>query len=134
MDNKLSAEKCAVLHQAAFGAKGWQPDTFLTLLAKPTHFVLGDEACFILWQQVADEAEILTLAVCPTHQKQGWGYRVLCAALKEMKREKIKKVHLEVAANNRAARALYKKSGFCENGLRAGYYGDSDALLMVLCL
>jgi ribosomal-protein-alanine N-acetyltransferase len=43
------------------------------------------------------------------------------------------KVHLEVAAGNTPARALYDTVGFTEAGRRRRYYSNGeDALLMVM--
>jgi ribosomal-protein-alanine N-acetyltransferase len=46
-----------------------------------------------------------------------------------------RRVFLEVAEDNRAARGLYSAQGFAGVGRRAGYYGaaagtDSDALIL----
>ena len=43
-------------------------------------------------------------------------------------------LHLEVRQSNQAARGLYRKLGFLEDGLRKGYYEEprEDAVLMTL--
>lgn len=138
MTDNLSPETLATIHKAAFGNNAWDTNAFATLLDKPTHFIYGDEHGFILWQEVAGEAEILTLAVVPLKQKQGRGFDILSAALGQMHKRQIQKVHLEVAAHNRAAQALYIKAGFVKNGRRAHYYskndsGENDAILMIFC-
>lgn len=143
MTKDLSPEILSALHKAAFApnkgskkgskkeSKNWSADEFTRLLKKPTHFVYGDEHGFILWQEVADEAEILTLAIAPLQQKKGRGYHILTSALRDMQARQIKTLHLEVASDNRAARRLYQKAGFHDNGVRPHYYGDTDAVLMV---
>jgi [ribosomal protein S18]-alanine N-acetyltransferase len=42
-------------------------------------------------------------------------------------RAEIKRLHLEVAADNNAAGALYTKAGFMPVGRRAGYYQRKGA-------
>ena len=46
----------------------------------------------------------------------------------------IKRWTLEVRAGNEAAKTLYDRFGFVENGIRKGYYDNpkEDAVLMVL--
>src|ERR671917_341067 len=45
-----------------------------------------------------------------------------------------RRVYLEVRPSNLAARALYDSLGFVQTGVRPGYYGDEDALLLTLDL
>ena len=91
---------------------------------------------------VADEAEILTLAVLPAARRQGLGSRLVAACLAEAGAAGAARLHLEVGAGNAAARALYVRAGFVEAGRRAGYYrgatggaiggatGREDAVIM----
>lgn len=75
---------------------------------------------------IAGEAEVLTLGVEPDHRGRGVGRRLLCALV-----EGCERAHLEVRADNRAACALYERSGFERVSVRSAYYGDGqDALLM----
>lgn len=82
---------------------------------------------------VADEAEILTIAVDPDHQRQGHGRGLLGQVLTAWWRRGVQRVVLEVRVDNRAARALYTRSGFTRVGLRPDYYADgTDALVLGL--
>ena len=77
---------------------------------------------------IDDEAEILTIAVDPAARRRGVGRALVEAALAGTRR-----AHLEVRADNGAARGLYEGLGFEVVGRRAGYYADGeDALLMAM--
>ena len=136
------AARLAAIHAEAFdrpGETSWSAAAFADLLGQPGVFAIDSADGFILMRAVADEAEILTLAVRPAARRQGEGGRlvgegVLAAAVGGAAR-----VFLEVAEDNAAARALYAGAGFAEAGRRPGYYagadgGRRDALLLVLNL
>lgn len=76
---------------------------------------------FILFQQVDDEVDILSLAVPPSNRGRGYG-ALLLRRLFESK----KKLFLEVAANNKSALRLYEKEGFIKTGLRPLYYKQGN--------
>ena len=87
-------------------------------------------AGMVMWRAIADEAEILTIAVLPPWRRQGLGERMLVAALTAIDQAGIQSVFLEVAENNPAGQHLYKKHGFTQVGRRSGYYKTVDALVM----
>ena len=73
---------------------------------------------------------ILTLGV--TAKREGIATGLLKAAIALLQGRDVATLHLEVAAPNAAARALYEKAGFTQAGLRRRYYADgSDALTLV---
>ena len=86
----------------------------------------------------ADEAEILSIAVAPDWQRSGLGTRLIEGLVRASKRGEAAQIFLEVAEDNKAARALYSKLGFTETGRRKGYYkrscGAVDALTLALKL
>ena len=90
---------------------------------------------FVLVRAVADEAEILTLAVAPTHRQRGIAAALLREAITVLRPGGTKTLFLEVAADNTAALALYAGAGFSPSGRRVGYYardeGNVDALMMM---
>lgn len=90
-------------------------------------------ACAIL-RIVADQAEILTVAVLPSARRQGLGGRLVQCCLAEAAVAGAVALHLEVARSNAAARAVYRAAGFAETGRRPRYYatpqGREDAVLM----
>ncbi|MDQ3924066.1 MAG: ribosomal protein S18-alanine N-acetyltransferase [Actinomycetota bacterium] len=79
---------------------------------------------------VADEAHITTLAVRPERRRQGFARALVEAALGDQGSADARRAYLEVRPSNLAARALYASLGFVGTGVRRGYYGDEDALLM----
>ncbi|MDY7095927.1 MAG: GNAT family N-acetyltransferase [Acidobacteriota bacterium] len=91
----------------------------------------GTGAGFALFRPLGEEAELLRIGVAPEHRQRGLGRCLLDAGLRRLARAGSRICHLEVAASNGAAIALYESSGFTLQGRRRGYYrGGSDALLM----
>ena len=92
------------------------------------HPVLG----YICFWPVADEFQLLNLAVHPDCRRQGLGRRLLTFLLTQAREKRILKIFLEVRPSNPAAIALYCALGFKTLYRRPGYYGPSgeDALVM----
>ncbi|MGF1608123.1 MAG: ribosomal protein S18-alanine N-acetyltransferase [Kiloniellales bacterium] len=130
----------AALHAACFPQQPWDEAAMTGLLASPGSFALlalrgGQPLGFALGRVMADEAEILSLGVLPERRRQGAG-RALAEALSGLAANLGARVlHLEVAADNAAAQALYRALGFEASGRRRRYYRDGpgpavDALLL----
>jgi ribosomal-protein-alanine N-acetyltransferase len=83
---------------------------------------------------VADEMHVMTLVVRPERRRRGFARALVEAALADPKSVGVRRIHLEVRPSNLAARGLYDSLGFVPSGVRTGYYGNEDALLMVLDL
>lgn len=120
-----SAQTLAELHASAFAAP-WTASAFGDLLAQHGVFAEAEAHGFILIRVVADEAEILTLAVRPEARGRGLGARLVQAAAVRAAEKGAARLFLEVAEDNAAARALYARCGFSEVGRRRGYYPSSD--------
>ena len=130
----ISPAALADLHAEAFDAP-WVAPSLSALLASPGVFAVEEDDGFILIRVVADEAEILTLAVRPEARRQGVGARLVQAAAGRAAGQGAARLFLEVAEDNAAARALYARCGFSEVGRRRGYYPSSgggriDALML----
>lgn len=82
---------------------------------------------FILFRTMADEGEILSLAVRQQSRRRGVASDFLTRTLIFMDNRHVKRVFLEVNAANRAAIAFYKRSGFRIIGVRRGYYASNKA-------
>lgn len=95
----------------------------------------------IVWT-VADETQVLELAVHPARRRRGAARALLSAALASSPAARAAsssafrsggRAVLEVASRNDAAISLYRSFGFEVDGIRKGYYRDGDdALLMSL--
>lgn len=133
------AERLAAIHAEAFIEAAWSADAFADLLGQAGVFAVDSADGFILMRVVADEAEILTLAVRPAARRVGQGSRLVGEGVVGAAARGAVRVFLEVAEDNVAARALYDRAGFAEAGRRPGYYAGADgarrdALLLVLNL
>jgi ribosomal-protein-alanine N-acetyltransferase len=136
--DREDAVALARVHALAFETP-WPPEAFTGLLDSPGVFALAavDEEVvgLILMQAIAGEAEVLTLAVAPTHQRRGAAGALLKAGLDLACTAGAESGFLEVAADNAAAIALYAGAEFTQVGRRAGYYARSggpavDALVL----
>ena len=129
----MKASEMAKIHAAAFAPeRGWHASEFETLLESPKVQSFVAHGGFALVQVVADEAELLTLAVDPMHQRNGVATELMKAWMTKVRATQ---AFLEVAADNSAAQALYHKHGFAVAGRRARYYrrpdgSAADAVLM----
>ena len=130
------AARLAALHATAFVAP-WDAAAFAALLGQDGVFVLEDPDGFILLRTVADEAEILTLAVRPDARRRGLGARLVREGGVAAAARGARRLFLEVAEGNAAALALYARAGFVGAGRRPGYYarpgGDREDALILAC-
>jgi ribosomal-protein-alanine N-acetyltransferase len=93
-------------------------------------------AAFLISRRVADEIEILDLAVAPGSRRQGIASRLVASALEEARNEGVQRAFLEVRASNSGAIEFYGGAGFRAIGSRKRYYTNppDDALLMTVDL
>ena len=86
---------------------------------------------FALAQFVADEAELLLIAVEHAVRRGGLGAALFKVVLGRAEAEGAAAIFLEVAEGNAGARAFYEGLGFAEVGRRRRYYRDGqDAVVM----
>lgn len=79
---------------------------------------------------VGDEAHVTNLLVAPELRRLGLGRRLMVALVDAAVVAGARHLTLEVRASNRAARALYARLGLAPVGIRPGYYGEEDALIL----
>ena len=87
---------------------------------------------FVIGRQVADEAEVLNLAVVPLARRKGQGGVLLNAVVSEFRARGVNRVYLEVRESNVAARAFYAKHGFSQTGKRLKYYRKPEEAAIVM--
>jgi [ribosomal protein S18]-alanine N-acetyltransferase len=111
----------------------WSATSLAAALAAPTTraLVSGEPPSgHVIYSVVADEGEILTLAVRPERRRGGLGRALVDGVVADWRASGVVAGWLEVRADNAGARALYAAAGFVPAGVRAGYYADGhDALV-----
>ncbi len=86
---------------------------------------------FWLGRIIADEAELLLIAVASDRRRCGLGRTLYSDFEGRCTQAGVTVIHLEVAESNTAARALYDGLGFEGVGRRAAYYADGAAALLM---
>lgn len=125
----LTLEDCqraSYLHQNAF-FKGWGENDFQEFLQNPLIYGLKTEenhelTGYILWREVGEEAEILTLVVSPSYQHRGRASLLLTILFDILMNKYILNLFLEVAEDNEIGKSFYIKHGFVLLGIRPNYY------------
>ncbi len=81
---------------------------------------------------LADEGEIVSVAVEETSRRQGLGRAMVEELLVSAARQGVQRIYLETRVSNEAAIALYRQMEFLPCGTRKGFYRwpDEDALCM----
>ena len=128
----------------------WTEASFVEELDRPRSMILVAKAAnpresaretadagvvgYICFWCVADEVQILNVAVHPGYRRQGIGRLLLHDCLRYGREKKAKFAVLEVRRSNVSAQMLYEKAGFQKVGERPDYYGvvKESALLMEL--
>ena len=129
-----------VLEKICF-PRAWTEQQFWLCLKQKEYYIFGLKkegklAAYLSFHHVADEMEILKLAVHPAHRRKGLGKYLLGLVLQNCMKMDIKKVYLEVRKSNISAHALYAGFGFIQIGVRKDYYSDNneDAIILFLDL
>ena len=96
----------------------------------------GRLVAYSLCTIVADEGEILNLAVQRDARRRGLGRQLLEGLLDALREAGVREAFLEVRRSNEPAIALYRSAGFKPLGVRPSYYVSpkEDALTMTLVL
>jgi ribosomal-protein-alanine N-acetyltransferase len=107
---------------------GVAPAIFLVALFPPDEAVAGYVVAFSL----AEDGELLNVAVDPKFRGKGLAGQMVDAVLIELGARGVRAAFLEVRESNSAARALYESRGFIEIGRRSNYYRRpvEDALVL----
>lgn len=123
----MTPETLAALHARCFVTpRPWTAAEFTDLLAASGCFLLTAPDGFVLGRTIADEAELLTIAVAPEARRHGIARALLARFAETARTGGAVTAFLEVAENNPAARALYAATGWQAAGRRRNYYRAPD--------
>ena len=129
----MEAQEHARWDHAAFVHEmhtAWSEVWVLEASAQPGErpFLLG----FMVVWRVADEAQLLNIAVAQGQRRRGHAAFMLLALEEQARRAGLSRIVLEVRRSNEAAQQLYRQRGFTGVGVRPNYYPDTgeDAILM----
>lgn len=104
------------------------------LSAAQAHYFVACEGGALLgyagFWMVADEAEIMKIAVDVPYRRQGIGGALLTAMLDEAQKGGAAQIFLEVREGNRPARRLYEKKRFYSYAQRERYYSDGESAVL----
>jgi ribosomal-protein-alanine N-acetyltransferase len=125
-----NGKEAALLHGRCFdqvGERAWSAAEIAQLLEAPGCFGLmllvdGAPAGLAMVRVAGDEAEILTLGVVPEARRRGGATRLLAILLRHCHDRGVRRIFLEVAEDNVAARRLYEVHGFVAVGRREAYF------------
>ncbi|MBW3666308.1 MAG: ribosomal protein S18-alanine N-acetyltransferase [Actinobacteria bacterium] len=123
----------ALERSAGFGT--WTEGIFHDELAADDRLYLvcesgGELAGFAGVMVVGEEAHVTNLLIAPERRRQGIATRLLKGLVEASLERGARHLTLEVRSTNHAARALYGRLGLAPVGVRKGYYGDDDALIL----
>ncbi|MCP8882992.1 ribosomal protein S18-alanine N-acetyltransferase [Devosia sp. XJ19-1] len=125
------AKDMARIHGQSF-YRGWPTSDFISFIedrATPAYIASDARrriAGFALIRTVADEAELLTIAVEPRWRGKGVGRALMDAVFADLMLSPARRMFLEVDEQNLAAIRLYEKLGFSRISSRQGYYARPD--------
>lgn len=123
----------AALHAATIGAgdaaEGWSAAWVARILALPGAICVlalaRDPPCpvgFALSLPAGEAFDLAAVGVLPERRRAGIARRLLARCEDGARAAGARRVVLEVADDNEAARAFYAAAGFGETGRRRGYY------------
>src|ERR1700688_944859 len=123
------AEALAKILQSTTEAAQWPLESYERMTQLPGAVALVCEtdtgvAAFLIARQVADEAEVLNVAVLTEARRQGQASALLAGAIHQYQNSGVLRVFLEVRESNQPAITFYAKHGFIACGRRKTYYRD----------
>jgi [ribosomal protein S18]-alanine N-acetyltransferase len=134
--NATDAERVRTLLAGIPEAAQWLPQDLRASQANSGFRVMEEEgklSGLIIFRIMADEAEILNLAVESRRRRQGMASRLIEDLIAASRAAGVKRIFLEVRHSNEAARNFYARMGFTEVGRRRQYYRHpaEDGLVLV---
>ena len=132
----MTPAEMAQLHRAEpTGQRAWSEAEFSAMLSANNALSVTCDAGFAVGQVIMDEAELFLIITTPEHRKQGVGRRILATFEQQAFQNAVRRIILEVADTNTAARALYSANGYQQIAVRKNYYifpdgSHADAIVM----
>ena len=132
----MTPAEMAELHRAEpTGQRAWSETEFSAMLSASNAVSVTCDAGFAVGQVIVDEAELFLIMTKPEHRKQGVGHRILATFEQQAFQNAVRRIILEVADTNAAARALYSANGYQQIAVRKNYYtfpngSHADAIVM----
>ena len=132
----MTPAEMAELHRAEpSGQRAWSETEFSAMLSASNAVSVTCDAGFAVGQVIVDEAELFLIMTKPEHRKQGVGHRILATFEQQAFQNAVRRIILEVADTNEAARALYSANGYQQIAVRKNYYtfpngSHADAIVM----
>lgn len=125
------------LEKASLGQEAWGENSFNDVFTKDYYyfylaFINDIHVGTVGFTRSFDEADISNVCVNEKYRKNGVGYTLLNIAMEKMIAEGVLHFTLEVREKNIAARNLYSKLGFIEEGVRPNFYSNptDNAVIM----
>ena len=132
----MTPAEMAQLHRAEpTGQRAWSEAEFSAMLCASNALSVTCNTGFAVGQIILDEAELFLIITKPEHRKQGVGRRILATFEQQAFQNAVRRIILEVADTNTAARALYSANGYQQIAVRKNYYtfpngSHADAVVM----
>lgn len=127
----MSPDELAAMHAQCFVMpRPWTAAEFTSLLSSGCALLTAPGG-FLLGRVAGGEGELLTLAVAPSGRRAGRGTELVRRFLAACIEQGASAAFLEVASDNAAALALYRRTGWESVGQRRNYYAPGlDAVVM----
>jgi ribosomal-protein-alanine N-acetyltransferase len=110
--------------------EGWSAAWIARLLALPGAFatlcLAPDPVGFALCLPAGDAVDLVAIGVVASHRRRGIAARLLADCGARAHAAGAERLMLDVAADNRAALALYRRAGFAAVGRRPRYYRAAE--------
>ena len=132
----MTPAEMAELHRTEpTGQRAWSEAEFSAMLCASNALTVTCNTGFAVGQIILDEAELFLIMTKPAHRKQGVGRRILATFEQQAFQNAVRRIILEVADTNTAARTLYTANGYQQIAVRKNYYtfpngSHADAIVM----
>ena len=103
------------------------------LVAEQGGRVVGEGIALVRHHKQSVSGRAYSLAVDPAHRGRRIGERLMREMLEQLRHRGVRRVYLEVEANNASAVHLYERLGFRGIGELPDYYGDGKHGLHMMC-